>query len=92
MKENMIMHQDQECAHTCKGLCRAIEVATLKEKEAILEYDSLRDECNYPDVKVILNELILHREKSIRLLEDAKTRLKSKFEVLDQIRGGFEMS
>ncbi len=82
---------EPECAHTCRGLCRAIEIATLKEKEAILQYDSLRDECNYPDVKVIINELILHREKSIRLLEDAKVRLKSKFEVLDQIRGSFEV-
>ena len=87
-----MIQQEKECAHTCKGLCRAIEIATLKEKEAILEYDSLRDECNYPDVKVILNELIIHREKSIRLLEDAKWRLKTKFDVLDQIRGGFEMS
>jgi hypothetical protein len=48
-------------------------------------------ECNYPDVKVIINELILHREKSIRLLEDAKVRLRTKFEVLDQISGGFDL-
>jgi hypothetical protein len=83
--------KEAECAHTCRGLCRAVEIATLKEKEAILQYDSLRDECTYPDVKVIINELILHREKSIRLLEDAKTRLKTKFEVLDQISKGFDM-
>jgi hypothetical protein len=83
--------KEAECAHTCRGLCRAVEIATLKEKEAILQYDSLRDECTYPDVKVIINELILHREKSIRLLEDAKMRLKTKFEVLDQISGGFDM-
>jgi len=87
-----MMQKDTECAHTCKGLCRAIEIAMLREKEAILGYDALREECNYPDVKVIINELILHREKSIRLLEDAKSRLKTKFEVLDQIRGGFEMT
>ena len=83
--------KETECAHTCRGLCRAIEIAALKEKEAILQYDSLREECNYPDVKVIINELIFHREKSIRLLEDAKVRLKAKFEVLDQISGGFEL-
>jgi len=68
-----------------------VEIATLREKEAILQYDTLRDECTYPDVKIIINELILHREKSIRLLEEAKVRLRTKFEVLDQISGGFEM-
>jgi rubrerythrin len=82
--------KDIECAHTCKGLCTAVELATLREKEAILQYDALRDECSYPDVKAILNELIIHRQKSIRLLEELKALLKSKFEVLDQIQAGFE--
>ncbi len=82
---------DVHCAHTCKGFCTALEIATLKEKEAILQYDELRDECTYPDVKAILNELIIHREKSIRLLEEAKILLKSKFEVLGQIQSGFDV-
>lgn len=81
---------DVQCAHTCKGLCTAIEIATLREKEAILQYDALRDECTYPDVKAILNELIIHRQKSIRLLDEAKALLKAKFEVLEQIQAGFD--
>ncbi len=85
------MKTDPECQHTCKGLCTALEIATLREKEAILQYDSLRDECTYPDVKVLLTELILHRQKSIRLLEDVKALLRSKFEVLEQIQSGFEL-
>jgi len=90
--EVAMVQPEVHCAHTCKGLCTAIEIAILKEKEAILQYDVLRDECTYPDVKPILNELIIQRQKSIRLLEEAKAMLKSKFEVLDQVRGGFEMS
>jgi len=83
------MKQDIKCAHGCKEFCTAIEMSMLREKEAILQYDALRDECDYPDVKVILNELILQRQKSIRLLEEAKQIMKSKFEVLDQIQDGF---
>ena len=82
---------DVHCAHTCKGLCTAMEIATLREKEAILHYDALRDECTYPDVKTILNDLIILREKSIRLLEEAKVLLKTKFEVLEQIQSGFDV-
>jgi len=80
---------NQECAHTCKGLCNALEIALLREKEAILQYDSLRDECSYPDVKAILNEIILQRQKSIRLLEEAKVLMKSKFDTLGQIQESF---
>jgi hypothetical protein len=82
--------KDVQCAHTCKGFCTALEIATLREKEAILQYDALRDECTYPDVKAILNELIIHRQKSIRLLEEAKALIKAKFEVLEQIQNGMD--
>jgi len=79
------------CAQTCRGLCSALEMATKMEKDSILEYGLLRDACIYPDVKVILNELIIRRQKSIQLLEETKLMLKKKFEVLDQIQEGFEL-
>lgn len=82
---------ETKCAHTCRGLCTALEIATLREKEAILEYASLRDECNYPDVKTLLNQLIIERKRTIDLLERTKQVVRSKFEVLDQIREGFEL-
>ena len=31
------------CTHTCKEYCTALELAALREKEAILEYGALRD-------------------------------------------------
>jgi len=80
-----------QCAHTCKGLCVALELATKQEKEAILQYAYFRDECTYPDVKLMLNELIIQRQKSIQLLEETQALLKSRFEVLDQVRDSFEM-
>jgi hypothetical protein len=80
---------NHECTHSCKGFCNALEIALLREKEAILQYDSLRDECDYPDVKAILNELILQRQKSIRLLDEAKVLMKSKFDTLGQIQDSF---
>lgn len=86
-----MINPDVNCAHTCKGICTAMEIATLREKEAILQYDALRDECTYPDVKAILNDLILHRQQTIRLLEEAKAILKLKFEVLTQNQAGFEL-
>ncbi len=79
------------CNHTCKTFCTSLEIASLREKEAILQYGELRDECSYPDVKAALNELIIERKKSIELLERTKELMRSKFDVLDQIRKGFEM-
>ena len=81
--------QTPQCAHSCKDLCQALELASAREREAILQYGSFRDECTYPDVKILLNELIIMRQKSIKLLEETKALLRTKFDVLDQIREGF---
>lgn len=78
------------CAQTCRGSCSALEVAMKMEKESILEYGMLRDSCTYPDVKAILNEMIIRHQKSIQLLEETKVFLKRRFEILDQIQEGFE--
>lgn len=86
------MTPDQHyCAQNCNGLCTALELAMKQEKGAILQYGSIRDECTYPDVKLMLNELIIQRQKSIRLLEDTQLQLMEKFEVLRQVREGFEL-
>lgn len=79
------------CAQTCRGLCSALEIVTKMEKDSILEYGMLRDACTYPDVKVILNEMIIRHQKSIQLLDETKAMLQKRFEVLDQIREGFEL-
>jgi len=82
--------QPSQCTHSCKELCQALELASAREKEAILQYGSFRDECTYPDVKILLNELIIMRQKSIKLLEETKALLRTKFEVLDRIREEFD--
>jgi len=77
------------CVQSCKELCRAIDYASTSEKEAILQYAYYRDACTYPEVRNILNELILQKKKSIELLEKTKELLRGKFEVLDQVRESF---
>ncbi len=82
--------QEPRCTQSCKELCNALEYASASEKETILRYAYFRDACIYPDVKAMLNELIIHKKKSIELLEKTKETLRTKFVVLDQIRSSFE--
>lgn len=78
------------CKQTCRNLCTAIEFAMTYEKRAILQYVSIRNVCTEPDVKLMLYELIIQKQKSIELLQKTQAALTSKFEVLDQVREGFE--
>ena len=80
-----------KCEHNCKGLCNAMEIASTQEKQAILLYSQLRDQCMYPDIRVMLNELIIRQQKTLQLLEETRLSLSAKFEVLDQIQEGFDI-
>ena len=84
-------NMDKLCPRTCRETCTAIETALQAERQQILRYSDLRDQCVYPDVKVMLNELVIRKEKMIRFLENIKAELTEKFHVMDQIRDGVEM-
>lgn len=77
------------CVHSCKGLCNALEVAEHREKEAIKEYKRFAEQCDYPDVRVLLEDLIKDREHSIRLLQEKRLMLAAKFEAIDRITDSF---
>jgi rubrerythrin len=77
------------CVHSCKGLCNALEVAEHREVEAIKEYKRFAESCTYPDVRVLLEDLIKDREHSVRLLREKRAALQAKFDTLDQITDSF---
>lgn len=77
------------CVHSCKGLCNALEVAEHREKEAVKEYKRFAEHCDYPDVRVLLEDLIKDREHSIRLLQEKRLMLSAKFDAIDRITDSF---
>jgi len=82
---------DIECARTCAGVCTALNAALVQEREAILRYGSLRDQCTYPEVKIMLNQLILERKKTIELIEATTESLRARFGTLHDVQESFEL-
>jgi rubrerythrin len=80
---------EKKCVHSCKGLCDALEVAEQRERQTIKEYQQYAADCDYPDVRALLQTLITHREQGLRLLLEAKDGLSVKFNTLDSIRDSF---
>ena len=77
------------CDQTCKGICTSLEAASASELNAIGIYTTLRDQCTYPEIKVMLDELIGKRREMIKLIEETRSKIEQKFGVLDQIREGY---
>ena len=78
------------CAQTCAGVCSALNAALAQEREAILTYGALRDQCTYPEVKIMLNQLILDRKKTIELIETTSESIRSRFATLHDVQESFE--
>jgi len=77
------------CVHSCKGLCNALQVAEHREQEAIKEYREYAAQCDYPDVKELLEELIRSREQAVRVLRQKREALDVRFAMIDKINDSF---
>jgi rubrerythrin len=77
------------CVHSCNGLCNALSVAVRREEEAIAEYRRFAAECDYPDVRLILDSLIAERERALSQLREKRAVLTEKFDVIDRINDSF---
>ncbi len=80
---------DKPCVRSCKGLCNALEVAEHREEEAIKTYREYASNCDYPDVRALLEDLILEREKAVRLLRQKREILSVRFATIDGINDSF---
>ena len=80
---------EPKCVHSCKGLCNALEVAEHREREAIKEYRRFALECDYPDVREMLETLIRDRERSLELLREKREMIMIRFNTLDNINDSF---
>lgn len=80
---------ERKCVHSCKGLCNALEVAEHREREAIKEYRRFALECDYPDIRDLLEVLIRDRERSLELLREKREMIMVRFNTLDNINDSF---
>ncbi|HTX98412.1 MAG TPA: hypothetical protein VMG09_00190 [Bacteroidota bacterium] len=80
---------EPKCVHSCKGLCAALSLAEQKEEAAIGEYRRFAEECDYPDVKIMLERLVFDRQRGLQALRDLRALLTERFATIDNISDSF---
>ncbi len=80
---------DTSCVHSCKGLCNALTVAEHHEEAAISEYRQFAEQCDYPDVRLLLERLIEDRRQALGMIREARAALTARFATVDQINDSF---
>jgi hypothetical protein len=78
-----------KCIHSCRGRCATLDAVEQQETEIVREYNASLQECNYPDVRELLQELIVHHEKALKTLREKRSQMNEAFHILDDINESF---
>lgn len=54
-----------DCQHACRSTCAMLNEALRKEASMVRFYEGILAECNFPEVRTFLNDLVEEKRKSI---------------------------
>lgn len=54
-----------DCQHACRNTCAMLNEALRKEASMVRFYEGILAECNFPEVRTFLNDLVEEKRKSI---------------------------
>ncbi len=85
MNENSV-----RCAHACRNTCAMLSDALGEESEMVRFYERLRQECDYPDVHEMLQELIEQRSRSVLMINQKLNELRARSKIIDGVISSYD--
>jgi len=77
------------CLHACKNTCAMLNEALRKEASIVRFYESISDECNYPQVRNFIQELIEEKRNGILQIIQKLNELHAHSQTTDGIISSF---
>jgi rubrerythrin len=84
MKEKEI-----KCLHACKNTCAMLNEALRKEASTVRFYEGILDECNQPDVRDFVVNLVDERRKEILRIIQKLNEIHARSQTIDGIFASF---
>jgi hypothetical protein len=77
------------CQHACKNTCASLNEALRKETAIVKYYEGVLAECNMPEVRTFMDELIEEKRKIILLLIQKLNEIHVRSQAIDGITSSF---
>ena len=84
MKEN-----DVKCVRACRNTCAMLNEALRKEASLVRYYESMLEQCNFPDVRGFVVDLVEEKRKGILSIIQKLNEIHAHSEVLDGVYNSF---
>ena len=81
-----------DCQHACRNTCAMLNEALRKEASMVRFYEGILAECNYPEVKSFLNDLVEEKRKSILSIIQKLNELHVQSQSIDGIMSSFNFN
>ena len=80
---------DFKCGHNCRNTCSMLNEALRKETASIRFYESVFDECNNPEVRSFLGELVEKRRTEVLRIIQKLNEIHARTQALDGIASSY---
>ncbi|MCK9424988.1 MAG: hypothetical protein M0Q21_02990 [Ignavibacteriaceae bacterium] len=84
----MVEH-NVRCDHTCRDSCAMLNEALRRETASVRFYETVYDDCNAPEVKNFLGEIVDERRSHILKIIQKLNELHARSQAMDGIANSF---
>lgn len=82
--------KEHNCAHTCKNSCSSLNEALRKETTTVRFYESIIEDCNSPEIREFLTEIIETRRKDVLKIIQKLNEIHARSNITDGIISSFD--
>lgn len=77
------------CMHACKNTCAMLNEALRKETALVKYYESMLDECNFPEVKSFIEDSVEEKRKGVLNIIQKLNEIHARSQTVDGIYASF---
>jgi len=77
------------CQHACRNTCAMLNEALRKETSLVMFYKDTLEECNMPEVKNFINDLIEEKSKIILQIIQKLNEIHVRSQIIDGVASSF---
>ena len=81
-----------DCQHACRNTCAMLNEALRKEASMVRFYEGILAECNFPEVRTFLTDLVEEKRKSILSIIQKLNELHVQSQSIDGIISSFNLN
>lgn len=80
---------DFNCNHACRNSCASLNEALRKETASVRYYERVFDECNSPEIRTFLGEIIEERRQDILKIIQKLNEIHARSQAMDGVVSSF---